>query len=98
MTAQESEITFHDIRFDDLDVNKHVNNVNYIVWAFEPLDFNYRNSKKLKTLDMVYKKEITYGSEVLSQLEIVGNITRHVLKNANTGEDLCLINAEWTDK
>ena len=88
------EKTF-EIRFDDLDVNQHVNNANYIVWAFEPLDFDFRKSHKLKTLDMVFKKEITYGSKVISQIEINDNITNHVLKNAQTGDDLCMIKAEW---
>ena len=87
-----------EVRFDDLDVNKHANNANYIIWAFEPLDFDYRHTKKLKLLDIIYKKEITYGSKVLSQIETDGNITNHILKNAQTGDDLCLIKAEWTDK
>ncbi len=87
-----------EIRFDDLDVNKHVNNANYIVWAFEPLSFDFRRSKKLKVLDMVFKKEITYGSKVLSKLNINGNITTHVLENAETGEELCLVCAEWVNK
>lgn len=87
-----------EIRFDDIDVNKHVNNANYIIWAFESLDFNFRSDKKLKTLDMVFKKEIKYGEKVLSQVEISGNVTNHVLKNFETGEDLCLISALWTNK
>lgn len=87
-----------EIRFDDLDVNRHVNNANYIVWAFEPLDFEFRKAKKLKTLDMVFKKEITYGYKVLSQIEIKDNQTIHILKCVQTGEDLCLITAEWIDK
>ena len=91
------EHTF-EIRFDDLDVNRHVNNANYIVWAFEPLDFEFRKTKKLKTLDMVFKKEITYGHKVLSQIEIKDNQTIHILKCAETSEDLCLITAEWIDK
>ena len=87
-----------EIRFDDLDVNKHVNNANYIIWAFEPLDFGFRREHKLKTLDMVFKKEITFGSTVLSKLKINDNTTTHVLMNAQTGEELCLINAEWIRK
>ena len=87
-----------EIRFDDLDVNRHVNNANYIVWAFEPLDFDFRRTHKLKTLDMMFKKEITYGSGVNVKVKIDNNITIHELKNAETGEDLCLISAEWVKK
>ena len=91
------EKTF-EIRFEDIDVNQHANNANYIIWAFEPLDFEFRKSKKLKTLDLMFKKEIKYGSKVLSQVAIWDEKTVHVLKNAETGEDLCLICAEWIEK
>jgi len=89
------EKTF-EVRFDDLDVNQHANNVNYIVWAFEPLKFEFRKTKKLKSLDMLFKKEIKYGNSITSQVEIFDNHTNHVLKHEN--EELCLIKAQWTDK
>ena len=91
------EKTF-EIRFEDIDVNQHANNANYIVWAFEPLGFEFRQSRKLKTLDLMFKKEIKYGSKVLSQVAITDDITTHVLKNAETGEDLCMICAHWIQK
>jgi len=87
-----------EVRFDDLDVNKHVNNANYICWAFEPLDFEFRRSYKLKTVDMVYKKEVPYGAKVLSQAAVSGTNTVHVLKNAETGEEFCTVSAEWIKK
>lgn len=89
-----SKKTF-EIRFDDLDVNKHVNNSNYIIWAFETLDFNFRNSNKLKSLDINFKKEISYGFSVSSEACLDNNTSVHLIKNKNTGDDLCLIKAEW---
>ena len=97
ITNVNKEKTF-EIRYDDLDVNMHVNNVNYIIWAFETLDFDFRKNKKLKALDIVYKKEIKYGESVLSQVENLDNKTVHVLKNSKTDEDLCHIQAEWIEK
>ena len=87
-----------EIRFDDLDVNKHVNNANYIVWGFEALDFDFRKQHILKTLDMVFKKEITYGSKVLVKTKAEGNTTTFVLQNSETNDDLCHIYAQWQDK
>ena len=91
------EKTF-EARFDDLDVNQHVNNSNYIKWAFEVLNFDFRKTHKLKTLDMVFKKELKYAQCVKSQAQTVGNITLHVLKNAQTNEELCSVMAEWLKK
>lgn len=83
-----------EVRYNDLDVNGHANNGNYIVWAFEPLSFEFKNKYKIKTLDMVYKKEAKFGEPVISEVEIRDNVTLHSLKN-NSGEDLCLIQCEW---
>ncbi len=77
------------------DVNQHVNNANYIIWAFETLPFEFKSKHKLKSLDIVYKKEIQFGHKIISQTQIDETTSTHVVKNATTGEDLCLIKALW---
>lgn len=85
-----------EIRYDDIDVNRHANNCNYIIWALEPLDIEFRSKHYPKIIDIVFKKEIKYGNKILSQVEIVDNLhTLHLLKNAQTGEDLCALNILW---
>ncbi len=84
-----------EVRYNDIDVNHHANNGNYIIWAFEPLDYNFRINHKLKIIDMAFKKEIKYGEKLISQVQVNDNNTIHVLKNAQTNEDLCLLNCVW---
>ena len=87
---------FFDIRYDDIDVNCHVNNCNYIIWALEPLDFNFRSSHKIKNLDIQFKKEVKYGTKIISQIEFINeNTTVHVIKNSKTDEELCLVEILW---
>ncbi len=87
-----------EIRYEDIDANIHVNNGNYIVWALEPLDFDFRRGHKIKTLDIVFKKEIRYGHQILAQAEFDGKErTIHTLKNFETGEDLCHVMIDWTE-
>ena len=83
------------VRFDDLDVNQHVNNSNYILWAFEALDFDFRKNKKLKTIDMLFKKEAKYNDAISSEVQIINNTTLHAIKNKETSEELCLIQTNW---
>jgi len=85
-----------EIRYDDLDVNKHANNSNYIIWALETLNFDFRAKNNIKTIDMLFKKEVGFDSVVASQVEIKNNITKHRLYNLKTNEDLCLIQIEWS--
>lgn len=86
-----------EIRYDDIDVNQHVNNANYIVWAFETLPYEFRESHKLKTLDIVYKKEIAFGHKVISEVHLNKHTktSLHVLKNASNDEELCFVNVQW---
>lgn len=85
-----------EVRYNDIDVNKHANNGNYIIWAFEPLSFDFKSSHKIKTLDMVFKKEIKFGEKLISQVEVKDDFTTvHVLKNAESKEELCLIQCRW---
>ena len=86
-----------EVRYNDIDVNRHANNGNYIVWALEPLEINFRQNHKLKAVDMLFKKEIKYGEKLVSNVQIIdGNTTVHALKHAQTGEDLCLLCCEWS--
>lgn len=85
-----------EVRYEDIDVNSHANNGNYIIWALEPLDFEFRSTHKLKTLDIQFKKEAKFGTIILSQIEFSGNEkTSHVIKNSDTNEDLCLLEIIW---
>ena len=83
------------VRFDDLDVNQHVNNSNYILWALEALNFDFRKNKTLKTLDIIFKKEAKYSDAISSEVQVIDNTTIHAIKNQKTNEDLCLIQASW---
>lgn len=84
-----------EVRYNDIDVNGHANNGNYIVWALELLDYEFKNSHKLKTIDMIYKKEAKYGEKLISQVEIKDdNTTIHRLKNSED-EDLYLLECKW---
>lgn len=84
-----------EVRYNDLDINGHANNGNYIIWAFEPLNFEFRNARQIKTIDMVYKKEAVFGETVISQIELKDDYTTlHTIKNSS-GEDLCQVECTW---
>lgn len=85
-----------EVRYNDLDVNRHANNGNYIVWAFETIDYKYRDTHKIQTLDIIFKKEASFGEKIISQMEFKDNKTTiHRLQNAQ-GEDLCLLECTWS--
>lgn len=92
------EKLFH-VRYDDLDINGHVNNTVYITWAMEALDYDFRASHKLKNLDIYFKHEVKYGDDILSLVKIdrENKISEHLIKNASTDEEVCLLRAEFVN-
>lgn len=83
------------VRYNDLDVNGHANNGNYVIWAFEALNQEFLNNHKIKTLDMMFKKEARYDEIVISQVEFAqDNKTIHRISNKDN-EDLCILECVW---
>lgn len=86
-----------EIRYDDLDINNHVNNTVYITWALESLDYEFRKANTIKSVEVYYKHDVTFGEPILSQVYIdeENMITEHLIKNAKTEEALCLLKIEY---
>lgn len=85
-----------EVRYNDIDVNRHANNGNYIIWALEPLSYDFKAMHKLKCIDMVFKKEIKYGEKLVSLVQMIDDKTSvHYLKHAGTEEDLCQLCCVW---
>ncbi len=92
LTAVTKEKIF-EIRYDDLDINNHVNNTVYITWALEALDYDFRKNHIIKSIDVYFKRDVEYGERICSQVYIdeENSVTEHLIKNANTGDSLCLL-------
>lgn len=85
-----------EVRYEDIDVNSHANNGNYIIWALEPLDFKFRSTHKIKILDIIFKKEAKFGTSIISQIQFSNSFkTSHLIKDFDSGEDLCIMEIIW---
>jgi len=85
------------VRYNDLDVNGHANNGNYVVWGFEPLSYEFRTSHKIKILDMLFKKEAKFGDKLISQVKFADDKTTIHRMTNSSGDDLCLIKCIWDE-
>ena len=95
LTQVDYEETFT-VRYNDIDINMHANNGNYIVWAIEPLPYAWKHEKKLKNIDIVFKKEIKCGEALSCKVQKLDeHNTLHLLVHAQTQEELCAIKCEW---
>ena len=72
-------------RYDDIDVNQHINNAVYAVWATESVGFEFRNTHKLRGIELNYKKEIAPTTpEVSVDVRIDGLVSRHRIRTGDT--------------
>ncbi|MBO7559956.1 MAG: hypothetical protein J6T27_02240 [Alphaproteobacteria bacterium] len=84
-------------RFDDIDENQHINNAVYAVWATESVGYEYRNTHKLRGIELNYKHEISPTTpEVYIDVAFDGLTTRHRIRTAETPENAQIV-CYWED-
>ena len=83
------------VRFDDIDVNNHVNNAVYPLWASESVDSSYRLSHTVEGVEVCFKKEALYGESVAVYCDMQGDESVHVIKDKNSGQELAECRLKW---
>lgn len=84
-------------RFDDIDVNQHINNAVYAVWATESVGYHYRDTHTLRSIELNFKREISPDTpEVQIDVAIDGLVSRHRIR---TGDNVhAYVVCTWTEK
>ncbi|MBN1324931.1 MAG: hypothetical protein JW974_01820 [Alphaproteobacteria bacterium] len=71
-------------RYDDVDVNQHINNATYTVWATESVGFDFRNKHKLKSIELNFKKEVNPNTpEIIVAVRIDDKVSQHKIKTGD---------------
>ena len=88
------------VRYHDIDINRHVNNVNYLEWALETVPEAILTTSSLRELNLSFMGEAHFGDTVVSQAQSVnstGVAFIHHLFCKDSGESLCRARSDWTD-
>lgn len=90
---------YFDVRYSDIDTNRHVNNVKYVDWAVETVPLNIIENYFIKNINITYKKEATYGEKIKSSTKIEkrgdGYLGLHKISDMR-GKELCILKTIWT--
>jgi acyl-ACP thioesterase len=87
-----------DVRFRDIDVNRHVNNVSFIEWMCETVPYDILSESFCRELEINFLKEAFYGNTVLSfaaPLEGEERTFQHSLKRKDDEEDAARAFTKW---
>lgn len=83
------------VRYDDIDVNKHVNNAVYPLWASEAVNSAYRLEHTPAELEIAFKKEGLYGEHIKVLTDQQGDISYHSIKAVEDVRELARVKIIW---
>ena len=72
-------------RFDDIDVNQHINNAVYAVWATESVGFEFRNTHRLRGIEIYFEHEINADTpDVQIDVKLEPSVSYHKIMTGDT--------------
>ena len=83
------------IRFDDIDINNHVNNAVYPLWASEAVPPAFRLEHQPETIEIAFKKEGLFGEDVTVNSELHGLTSTHEIIAQSDGRELAKVKICW---
>ena len=82
----------------DIDMNSHVNNLNYLRWILSYMDADFCKGKLLKTLDTNFVSSAMYGEELICRSSQSENTCIHSIIRAKDGSEVFKARSEWADE
>lgn len=84
--------------FDDIDMNRHVNNSNYIKWATQSFDYDFLINNSPKETEINYKHEIKCGDSINSKMQYdeENNVSVHLFTETTKNIEVAQIRIHWS--
>lgn len=85
------------VRFDDVDINKHVNNAVYVLWACEAVNPEFRVAHYPKHIEISFRKEGHMGEKIKVSTQCEGLHSFHTIRTYDSDDERELARAyiEW---
>ncbi|MFH0878201.1 MAG: acyl-ACP thioesterase domain-containing protein [Lentisphaerota bacterium] len=87
------------VRLSDLDMNRHVNNVNYIEWAVESVPESLWSARHIRSFEIAFRAAGQYGDTVIAQSQAEekdGRVTcLHRLLRESDGKEMATARSIW---
>ena len=83
------------VRYDDIDINKHVNNAIYPVWASEAVPNDFRQSHEPEDINISFRHPAFFGDEIMVETQIDGNETLHHIMSLDKTKEFSKVKIKW---
>jgi medium-chain acyl-[acyl-carrier-protein] hydrolase len=71
--SEKKDNTGFEVKYSDLDMNNHVNNITYARWVTDDFDLEFRKKFRLEMLEMNYLGEALYGDSLVANTVSTGS-------------------------
>ena len=84
------------VEYNDVDLNRHVNNATYIEWVLGCYPLNFFDDHAIKTLEINFLAEAFYSDIIdIISLNTEGNSDIHSVSRRADGKEICKMNFLW---
>lgn len=80
------------VRFSDIDINKHVNNIKYIQWIADSLPFEMMSGENVSLFEMNYNSQAHFGDDIIINYEKISEnplTYYHIIKSKKNNTEFC---------
>ena len=85
------------VRFDDIDVNNHVNNAVYPLWMSEAVPAVFRDTHTVSELEIAFKKEVLVGEKIRVETFLEGLKSFHHIVSVDDGHEIAKAELTWAE-
>ena len=90
---------FH-VKYSDLDMNNHVNNITYIRWVTDDFDLDFRKKHRFSQLEMNYLNEAVFGDQLLSTTVPAGDPSSFLtnIRRVSDQKEIAIARTRWKER
>lgn len=83
------------VRYDDIDVNDHVNNAVYPLWAAESVPRDFRKTHEIAEMEIAFKKPAVFDDDIAVFTQTDGLTTTHEIASPDGTKDFSRVRIRW---
>jgi medium-chain acyl-[acyl-carrier-protein] hydrolase len=88
----------YEVRYSDIDIHHHVNNIKYIEWILDSVPFEMNQNHQICTFEVNFLAESSYGDAISVQTETLQEsppVFLHRVSREKEGKELCRARTGW---
>ena len=83
------------VRYEEIDLNNHVNNAVYPVWAAESVSHDFRLTHDIAEMEIAFKKPAVFDDEIAVFTRTEDLTTTHKIASAGDGKEFARVRILW---